>query len=267
MAKDRVISITDPEVRHGRKSSSRLFDGQKYHCTMDEETLFITNLDVTAGNIHDSQPCGKLIDEQPEERRPDILKGDTAYGTGDNREKMETSDVKLISPVPDGSGFKGCFPKSMFKIDLDNQTCRCPVGEFAPDKVCDKKTGELKVFMFSEEQCHTCPFQDKCTKNKKGRRTVTVNKHERLLQHGRAFQTTEEFQGEYPGRCKIEAKNAELVHHGLRNARYIGLAKVRLQAFFITTLVNFKLYWRLHINKQNLMEKGTKTPLPDTAKV
>jgi transposase len=263
VAKDRIISITDPEMRHGRKSSSNLFDGYKYHQTTEEEEGFITNLDVTAGNVHDSEPCPKLIDEQPEDRRPDTLKGDTAFGTGNNRAEMKKREVKLISPVPDTPGYKGCFPKSMFKIDLDNQTCRCPVGELAPNKIFNKKTGELEVFKFSEEQCHTCPFQDQCTKNKKGTRTVTVNKHERLLQEGRAFQETEEFQKEYPGRCKIEAKNAELVHHGLRQARYIGLGKVRLQAFFIGTLVNFKLYWKLHLKKQSVVENITKTPIPN----
>lgn len=263
VAKDRIISITDPEMKHGRKSSSNLFNGQKFHSTMEEEKGFLTNVDVTAGNVHDSQPCPKLIDEQPEDIRPETLKGDTAYGTGSNRAEMKTRNVNLISPVPETQGHKGCFPKAMFEIDIDNETCLCPAGEMAPDKVYDKKTGELKVFNFSEEQCHPCPFKEKCTKNKKGRRTVTVNKHERLLQEGRAFQQTEEFEKEYPGRCKIEAKNAELVRYGIRQARYIGLAKVRLQAFLISSLVNFKLYWKL-LNEKSALANSTKAPIHDT---
>jgi len=135
----------------------------------------------------------------------------------------------------------------------------------APEKKHNKKTGELEVFVFSEGQCHSCPFQDKCTKNKKGRRTVTVNKHERHLQDGRAFQETEEFQKEYPGRSKIEAKNAELVHHGLRQGRYIGLAKIRLQALLVGTLVNFKLYWKLAQKKTSVVVNNTKTPIPNIA--
>ena len=149
----------------------------------------------------------------------------------------------------------------MFEIDLDNQTCLCPAGQFAADKVFDKQTGDLSVFLFSEAQCHNCPFQNKCTKNKKGRRTITVNKHERLLQEGRAFQQTEEFQQEYSQRYKIEPKNAELVRYGLREARYIGLAKVRLQALFVGTLVNFKLYWKLVIEQRNVLANNTKTPI------
>jgi hypothetical protein len=35
------------------------------------------------------------------------------------------------------------------------------------------------------------------------------------------FQQTEEFKNEYPQRCKIENKQAEMVHHGLRQSRYI----------------------------------------------
>jgi len=262
VAKDRIISITDPEMRHGRKSSSNLFDGGKTHTAQETDEGFFTNIDVTAGNVHDSEPCPKIIDDQPKDRRPNTAIADGAYGTGNNRQEMKTRNIKLISPVPDTPGYKGCFPKSMFEIDLDNQTCRCPAGELAPDKVFNNKTGELDVFRFSEEQCHDCPFKDKCTKNKKGRRTITVNKHERLLQEGRTFQKTEEFQQEYSQRYKIEAKNAELVHHGLRQARYIGLAKARLQALFVGALINFKLYWKLVNKQREALAKNTKAPMP-----
>ncbi|MEM3486319.1 MAG: transposase, partial [Candidatus Methanomethyliaceae archaeon] len=42
-------------------------------------------------------------------------------------------------------------------------------------------------------------------------------------------------------RAKAERKQAEMVRfHGLRKARYFGLAKVRLQAYFTAALVNLK---------------------------
>ncbi|MGB9804846.1 IS1182 family transposase [Desulfofundulus sp.] len=245
VAKDRVISTTDPEMRHGRKSHSRLFDGYKSHTAMDKESEFITAVTVTPGNIHDSEATFALVDQQPEERRPEEAIFDTAYGTGRVREEMATRQIKVISPVPEGIGKDGCFPKSAFEIDLDRQICRCPAGQIAPEKIYDKKTGRLKVFLFSPEQCQNCPLLNQCTRNKKGRRTVTVNTYERYLQEGRVFQKTEEFAGKYPERCKIERKQAEMVMHGLRKARYVGLAKVTLQALLVATVVNFKRYWKL----------------------
>jgi hypothetical protein len=245
VAKDRVISTTDPEMRHGRKSHSRLFDGYKSHTAIDKESEFITAVTVTPGNTHDSEATFALVDQQPEERRPEEAIFDTAYGTGRVREEMATLQIKVISPVPEGIGKDGCFPKSAFEIDLDRQICRCPAGQIAPEKIYDKKTGRLKVFLFSPEQCQNCPLLNQCTRNKKGRRTVTVNAYERYLQEGRAFQKTDEFAGKYPERCKIERKQAEMVMHGLRKARYLGLAKVTLQALLVATVVNFKRYWKL----------------------
>lgn len=245
VAKDRVISVTDPEMRHGRKSSSRLFDGYKAHTAMETDNEFITDIEVTPGNIHDSEAAAPLVDEQPEERKPGTILSDTAYGTGPNRMEMEKRRIEIISPAPTDHGHNGCFPKSAFTIDLDNLTCRCPAGEIAPEQKHDHKTGQLKMFIFSKEQCRNCPFLDQCTKSKEGRRRIALNPYERFLQEARSFQQTDRFKEEYPERSKIERKQAEMVHHGLRQARYIGRDKVHLQSLLIGALVNFKRYWKL----------------------
>lgn len=248
VAKDRVISTTDPQMRHGRKSSARLFDGYKTHTAIENENSFITEIEITPGNAHDSEALAPLLEKQPKAQKPDKILCDMAYGTGKNREyieNMETRKIKLICPVPTDNGRNGCFPKSAFKIDLDAQTCQCPAGKLAAERIYDKKTNQLKVFAFTPGQCQYCPLLSQCTKSKKGRRTVTVNQHEKLIQEARIFQKTEEFQNEYPERSKIERKQAEMVHHGLRQARYIGTAKVYLQSLLIGAIVNFKRYWKL----------------------
>ncbi|MRS02397.1 IS1182 family transposase, partial [bacterium] len=269
VAKDRIISTTDPEMRHGRKSSARLFDGYKTHTAIESENSFITEIEVTPGNAHDSEAATGLVDKQPEEIKPKEVLSDMAYGVGKNREEMGNREIKLICPVPTGLGRNGCFPKTSFNIDLEAQTCQCPAGKMASETIYDKKTKRLKVFVFSQEQCQNCPLLNQCTKSKKGRRTITVNQYERYIQEARAFQQTEEFKNEYPGRCKIESKQAEMVYHGLRQARYIGKAKVYLQSLLIGTLVNFKRYWKLATEKaQSGISKPielvcfTKTPLP-----
>lgn len=245
VAKDRIISTSDPQMRHGRKSSARKFDGYKTHTAIETDNNFITEIEVTSGNVHDSEAAALLVDKQPQERKPDKILCDMAYGTGKNREEMEQRQIKLVCPVPANIGQNGCFPKSAFKIDLEAKTCQCPAGKLAVEIIYDKKTNRLKVFVFSQEQCQNCPLLSQCTKSKKGRRTVTVNQYERYLQEARVFQQTEEFKQEYPERCKIENKQAEMVHHGLRQARYIGKAKVYLQSLLVGSVVNFKRYWKL----------------------
>ncbi|MBA7699816.1 hypothetical protein ES703_108519 [subsurface metagenome] len=60
VAKDRIISTTDPEMRHGRKSRSGKFNGHKTHITKDVSSEIITNIDVSAGNCPDKKMAESL---------------------------------------------------------------------------------------------------------------------------------------------------------------------------------------------------------------
>jgi len=54
VARDRLISLTDPQARHGRKSNKRLFNGFKIHVFGDLVSGLIAWVAVTAGNHHDA---------------------------------------------------------------------------------------------------------------------------------------------------------------------------------------------------------------------
>jgi hypothetical protein len=49
LAPDRVISVVDPETRHGHKTSSRDFDGYKGHAAIDPDTEIITAVALSPG--------------------------------------------------------------------------------------------------------------------------------------------------------------------------------------------------------------------------
>ena len=50
VAKDRRISIEDADVRHGRKSASRLIDGYKRHVMCDLDSALVRAVGLTAAN-------------------------------------------------------------------------------------------------------------------------------------------------------------------------------------------------------------------------
>ncbi len=50
VTKDRLISVHDPEMRHGHKSSRRRFDGYKAAIAVDTDTQLITAVAVLPGN-------------------------------------------------------------------------------------------------------------------------------------------------------------------------------------------------------------------------
>jgi len=70
---------------------------------------------------------------------------------------------------------------------------------------------------------------------------VLVTEHHTALQARRAEQQTESFAQEMKKRNAIEGTQSELVRaHGMRRARYRGLAKARLQNYFAGAACNAK---------------------------
>lgn len=248
VAKNRIISTTDPEMRHGRKSSSVKFDGCKAHFSEDPESELVTNVEVTAGNVHDSEPSLELLTGQKEtiglEPREGI--GDCAYGTGDNRARFKEAGIEIVAKVPSLLN-KGYFPKEDFIIDLAKDRVTCPGGKTSRKYYLqkDSKGRRVKCFRFPRKQCSICPLAAQCTRNPVGGRSITLNYHEDLLQTARARQKDEDFQAKIGLRPGIERKISEIMNTGLRQARYIGLKKLHLQALWTTAGVNLKRIFKL----------------------
>ena len=67
----RIISTIDPEMQHGRKSSSQRFDGYKLSAAVtNSATPLIMAVHVAPGGEADGPQAKHLIDAQPPERRP-----------------------------------------------------------------------------------------------------------------------------------------------------------------------------------------------------
>ena len=61
VAKDRLLSVHDPEMRHGRKSASKRFDGHKAAVAVDTAEPLIVAVDVLTGNAPDAAGALELI--------------------------------------------------------------------------------------------------------------------------------------------------------------------------------------------------------------
>jgi len=248
VAKDRVISITDPEMRHGRKSASQRFDGYKLQMAEAGENELVTNVDVTSANEHDGEGAPSLIEEQEEAHgtKPKRITGDTSYGMADNRARWEEQGIEVISPVNVPSR-KGLFSKADFDIHLEKDQVTCPAGQTTDNYSCakDHKGRKVKRFHFPRSTCQACPLRRQCTRAKTSGRSITLNYHEELIQKALAFQETEAFHRLYRRRAIVERKIAELVRHGMRKSRYVGKRKTRLQALWTAAMVNLKRLFKL----------------------
>ena len=110
VSKDRMVSVPDPEMRHGHKSSRRRFDGHKAAIVVDTDTQLITAVEVLPGNAPDNLGALELVEESEANTGVPVEEamGDAAYGDGGTRQAFADAGRKLVARVPgrpDGSAF------------------------------------------------------------------------------------------------------------------------------------------------------------------
>lgn len=242
VAPDRVISHSDPEMRHGRKSASRRFDGHKLDALVDEESELVLGVDVRAGNAGDGEGAAPLVEAAQGIDGIDIdtLLGDMAYSDGDVREAVEAAGVEMVAKVPPVTN-GGRFPKTDFDIDLEAGEVTCPAGKTTSDtqNTRDHKGRKATVYLFPAEVCAACPLREQCTGGKGGRR-ITVGRHEARIAAARAAQDEPDTKALLRRRSKVERKIDHLQDLGMRKARYRGRRRTQLQALLAATVANFK---------------------------
>ena len=106
-----ILSAHDPEMRHGRQTSARRFTGYKLHAAAASEAPILTAVSLSAGNEHDGQQAGALVDQQAQQRRPKRVIGDTAYGNVEAREELERRSISVLAPVHSSSPKQGTIAK------------------------------------------------------------------------------------------------------------------------------------------------------------
>ena len=253
VANDRLISVQDPEMRHGRKSSSKLFNGYKAAIAVDSESQLITAVDILAGNAGDATHALELTQESEANTGMDVEEtvGDCAYGGGNTRQIFADENRKLVAKVA-LHGRRDQISKDQFRIDLVEMSCTCPAGQVThtlisqgnwKDKDGEKHAGQ--AFRFETAICARCPLRGDCIKTKASRgRTVSLHPQEDLLQKAKAFQKSEAFKEYRQLRQVAEHRIARLMQLGIRQARYTGRKKTLFQLLMAATVANLTLVAR-----------------------
>lgn len=231
-----VASAHDPEMRHGRKTAAQPFTGYKLHAAAAADAPLVTSVCVSPGNEHDGRHAGTLIDQEPEQRRPQRVIGDTAYGNIETREQLEARSVEVLAPVDTTSSKDETVPKTAFAVDLEAGTVTCPRGETARMHRPDPR-GE-RLARFQRKACEPCPLRGRCAPG--GQRAIRFSRREDLRQAAmRALCDPDERDHLHRVRPRIERLLGLIVHrYRARKARYRGARKTTLQAVWTAVLVN-----------------------------
>ena len=244
-APDRLVAIHDPEMRHGRKSATKRFDGHKAAVVVDTDSQLITAVAVLAGNAPDHAGALGLVEQTEAATGCAVAEsyGDGAYGDGATRQAFADADRVLIAKVPRGTN-RGRFPKTAFQIDLAAGTCTCPAEQTTHD--LHRIAGGQQGFRFAADVCGPCPRRVQCVAGAGGR-TVALHPQEALLQAARTFQASPAFAEARRRRQTVEHRLARLVQLGIRQARYVGRTKTLFQVLMAAAVANLTLLARMSL--------------------
>jgi transposase len=247
-APERIISVTDPEMRHGHKSKAQRFNGFKTVVATEPESeliLDIAELAASRGDGEHLMPTVQRVEESAGVTIERVI-GDGAYPTGPNLAACAThapAPIELVAPLAAAADPQ--VAKSAFQIDLTAQTATCPTGQRATGTPTRKNGQPGLQFRFERATCQACPLFARCVQSKVAGRTVGTDAYESYRQTQRVRQSTPEFKGLYRHRSRVERKQAELVRHGLRRMRYLGKERRQLQRLWTGAVVNLKRLFAL----------------------
>jgi len=221
VAPDRRISVEDSEMRHGRKSRSKRFDGYKEHIARDLDFPAIVACAVTPANRPEEEGAVPIAEDIQRQRlRLQELHIDRAYVNSPVVDKVFASGGTVFAKPWGQRAYRpGLFSKADFKIDLRTKTITCPAGEVEAFEPGD-------TVQFDPEVCGACPLRSKCTQAASGHgRTVSIAVDEARQRKFRKLQQTR------PGRAILRERTAvehALAHIAARKghrARYVGVRK------------------------------------------
>ncbi len=242
--RDRLLSVHDPEMRHGRKSANNRFAGHKASVAAETDGGLITAVDVIAGNAPDASGALELV-RQAEENAgsaAETVIGDNAYGDGATRQRFHDRGYDLLARTP-GRRSSDYFVKQDFAIDLEEMTCTCPAGQstsdYRPSRTRGRRAG---IFHFAREQCRPCPLKATCVRSAiNPNRRITVHPQEALLQRARTRQQSAEGRALGALRVRVEHRLARLCQLGIRQSRFFGRSGTLYQLLMAATVANLTL--------------------------
>ena len=241
VAPERRVSVEDGDMRHGRKSKSKRFNGYKRHIAADLDTDLILACTVTPANRPEEEAAPVLRDDIARlPNRNDIaeLHVDRGYiGSALVQDVLAGGRDVLCKPWVARNG--KLFAKSDFHFNMRNLTVRCPAGEVEPFE-------PGSVVEFDPETCARCPLRSRCTMASPATgRTISIAEDERLQHRLRKLTATPRGRERLRERVAVEHRLAHVGRKQGRRARYLGVRKNVFDVRRAAAVVNLETIHRV----------------------
>jgi len=237
VAVDRRPSVEDSEMRHGRKSKSKKFNGFKRHIALDLDTTLIIACEVMPANRAEADACKVLNDDI--ERQGfviDSLSIDRGYiSSGLVGTVLSRGGTVLCKPWV-AKNSHGLFTKSKFRLNMRSMSITCPAGAVQPAR-------PGTIAKFDAATCDSCGLKPQCTTSSNGR-TVRIAHDEKLQQSLRKASKTRRGRERLRERIPVEHSLAHISQRQGNRARYRGTQSNRFDLRRAATIQNLEITQR-----------------------
>jgi transposase len=237
-----IRSPYDPEARNRTKRETN-WTGYSVHLTetcLPDQPNLITHCVTTPATTFDGQVTASIHQALATKGLlPEEHLVDTAYVDADLIWlSQKEHHLDLIGPLPPNTTWQTkdeqAYDLSCFAIDWDRQKVTCPQGHQAIDwhPYLNPQGTAVITVQFSRVTCRACDQRARCTKSDDLPRKLTFRPQDQfqVLELARQRQATQVFKDQYKQRAGIEGTLSQAVRVcDIRYARYVGLAKTRLQ--------------------------------------
>jgi hypothetical protein len=217
VAPDRRIAIEDADMRHGRKSSAKTFNGFKEPMALDLDSN-VTRAVVVCPANHPEHEAVELLAEEVEKGAGLFqLDIDLGYMASPRMAQWAAQGVHIIArPWPQSGPL---LTKDDCTLDFPHGTVTCPNGPMVP--MVPGQAAQVPA-----SACEACPVRAPCPTARPGHgRSLTIREAEPCQQKLRATIKTQRGRASLRERPAVEQAIAHHVAHRGRRARSKGLRK------------------------------------------
>jgi hypothetical protein len=183
-ARDRLPSLGDRDMRHGRKSKAQPFTGYKRHVLHLLDAKLVVDAVCQPANQPEQEALATLWPSLAAHGQVRSLSIDRAYLSSPLIGALQAQGVATIAkPWPLHN--RGRFTKEQFQITLDAHEVTCPAG------VTMQLRATGRQVQCPAETCGRCVLQAGCTTAARGR-TLSLHAQDRRLLELRAARHTAE---------------------------------------------------------------------------
>ena len=215
VAKDRRVSIQDGDMRHGRKTRTKAFNGFKQHVLIDVDRTLVLACAVVGANRREHEAMPALhADLGRQDVKVSEALVDRGYTTAEFLDLAARDGWRVLSKPRQMPPNQGRFTKRDFQFNLRDRTVSCPAGQTEPFV----PGAQVR---FDSDECAACQLRAQCTSSPGGR-TLNLSADELEQQRFVRLAKSKSGRQRLRARVPVEHRLAHLKQKQGDHARYLG---------------------------------------------